>query len=78
MERFVPKSNVWSEGMKLHAYRFNRATMIFARRHDRRVTARFAAESDGKIRVKVAQRAVCGENSAAADFLHAFRRRRGK
>jgi len=46
--------------MKLNACRFNLSTMIFARRNDRLVTARFEAESDGKVRVKVAKRAVCG------------------
>ena len=60
LERFVMKSNIWSERMKLHACRFNRSTIVFARCKYRRVTARFEAESDGEVRVQVAQRAVCG------------------
>ena len=47
---FVRKSIIRSEGMKLPTCRFNRATMIFARRKYRLVTARFEAESKGEVK----------------------------
>src|SRR5262249_53120476 len=67
LERFVMKSNIRSERMKLHACRFDCSPIIFARRNYRLVTACFEAKSESEVRVQVAQRAVGGENNAVAD-----------